>query len=88
MRIVIDIPDDDFTAIRCEALYFIGHERLDTCITEAFQTARIIPIDCGDLIDKDSFRSELPAPIEDEYKYVHKLLDNAEAVIPKIKENE
>lgn len=54
MRIVIDLPQDDFNAIRCEALYYIGHDRLDVRVTNAFQTARIIPIDCGDLIDRDS----------------------------------
>ena len=82
MRIVIDIPDDDFNAIRCEALYYIGHDSLDVSVTNAFQNGKIIS-DCGDLIDRDEFRSQLPAPIEDEYKNVHKLLDNAEVVIPK-----
>lgn len=88
MRIVIDIPQDDFNSIYHGGLYFIGHDRLDTCITEAFQTARIIPIDCGDLIDKDSFKTELPTPIEDEYKYVHKLLESAEIVVPKYRGDE
>lgn len=88
MRIVIDIPDDDFNAIRCEALYYIGHERLDVSVTNAFQNGKIIHQDCGDLIDRDSFRSELPTPIEDEYKYVHKLLDSAEVVVPKYRGDE
>ena len=82
MRVVIDIPDDDFTAIRCEALYFIGHERLDVSITNAFQNGKIIPDDCGALIDRDEFKTKLPSPIEDEYKHVHKLLDTAEVVVP------
>lgn len=54
MRIVIDIPQDACNSIYHGGLYLIGHDRLDQCITEAFQTARIIPIDCGDLIDRDS----------------------------------
>ena len=88
MRILIDIPEVDFIAIKCEGLYFIDHDRLDVSVTKAFQSAKVIPEDCGDLIDRDEFRSQLPAPIEDEYKYVHKLLDNVEAIISEIKENE
>ena len=43
MKIVIDIPADDFNAIRQGGLYFIGHDKLDQRITEAFQSCTIIP---------------------------------------------
>ena len=39
MKLIIDIPDDDYTAVRCEALYYIGHDKLAESITNAFQTA-------------------------------------------------
>ena len=39
MKVVIDIPDDDYTSVRCEALYYIGSDRLAQSVTTAFQTA-------------------------------------------------
>jgi hypothetical protein len=55
MKVVIDISADDFNAIRQGRLYFIGHDRLDQCITEAFQSSTIIPKGHGDLIDRNAF---------------------------------
>jgi len=34
------------------------------------------------LIDADALKQMLPAPIEDEYKYVHKIIDNAPTITP------
>lgn len=51
MKVVIDIPTDDFNSIYHGGLYAIGHDALDQCITEAFQTAVIIPKGHGDLVD-------------------------------------
>ena len=39
MKLVIDIPDEDYTSVRCEALYYIGHDKLAESVTTAFQTA-------------------------------------------------
>ena len=43
MKLVIDIPDEDFTSVRCEALYYIGHDKLAESVTKAFQAA--VPYD-------------------------------------------
>lgn len=34
------------------------------------------------LIDANALKQMLPAPIEDEYKYVHKIIDNAPTITP------
>ena len=39
MKLIIDIPDSDYYAVRCEALYYIGHDKLAESVTTAFQTA-------------------------------------------------
>jgi hypothetical protein len=52
MKIVIELPADDFNAIYHGGLYAIQHDKLDQVITEAFQTATIIPKGHGDLIDR------------------------------------
>lgn len=39
MKLIIDIPDSDYTAVRCEALYYIGHDKLAKSVTTAFQAA-------------------------------------------------
>lgn len=36
----------------------------------------------NDLISRSYLKQMLPAPIEDEYKYVHKIIDNAPTVTP------
>jgi hypothetical protein len=81
MKIVIDIPADDFNAIYHGGLYAIQHDKLDQVITEAFQTAIIIPKGHGDLIDRDALKTKLPTPIEDEYKTVYKIVDSMPSVI-------
>ncbi len=53
MKVVIDISADDFNAIYHGGLYAIQHDKLDQCITEAFQIAIIIPKGHGDLIDRN-----------------------------------
>ena len=52
MKIVIELPADDFNAIYHGGLCDIRHDKLDQAITEAFQTATIIPKGHGDLIDR------------------------------------
>lgn len=39
MKLIIDLPEDDYIAVRCEALYYIGHDKLAESVTTAFQTA-------------------------------------------------
>lgn len=82
MRVVIDIPDDDFVSIRCEGLYYIGHDKLAESVTNAFQNSLVLPEGHGDLIDRDELKSAMPTPIEDEYKTAYRIIDNAHAVIP------
>lgn len=52
MKIVIDIPADDFNSIRYGGLYAIGHDRLDESVTKAFQSGTILSEEHGDLIDR------------------------------------
>lgn len=94
MRAIIDIPDDDFNAIRCEALYYIGHDRLDVSVTNAFQNCKIIPDDCGDLIDRDELTGELwwaeecPHVHLDEHgAEIWKAINKAPTVVPKYRGN-
>ena len=81
MKIVIELPADDFNAIYHGGLCDIRHDKLDQAITEAFQTATIIPKGHGDLIDRDVLKTKLPTPIEDEYKTVYKIVDSMPSVI-------
>jgi hypothetical protein len=81
MKVVIDIPADDFNAIRQGRLYFIGHDRLDQCITEAFQSCTIIPKGHGDLIDRNELFTEYPEIAIEPYI-------NAPIVIEADKEND
>ena len=39
MKLIIDIPDSDCIAVKCEGLYYIGHDKLAESVTTAFQTA-------------------------------------------------
>lgn len=58
MKIVIDIPEDDYYAIRNgESLYAIGHDYYDKVVTNAFKLAVVLPEDHGDLIDRDKLRN-------------------------------
>ena len=43
MKLVIDIPADDFNSIRNGALFYIQHDRLDEVVTHAFNKAIILP---------------------------------------------
>ena len=47
----------------------------------------VLPEEHGDLIDRDELKLQLPTPIEDEYKIVHRIVDNAPTVIEADKEN-
>ena len=79
MKIVIDIPADDFNAIRQGGLYFIGHDKLDQCITEAFQSCTIIPKGHGDLIDREVYRKEF---LDSRTFEPMKILDMQQTLIP------
>ena len=56
MKLIIDIPDSDYTAVRCEALYYIGHDKLAESVTTAFQTAIPYEEPTGDLISRSELR--------------------------------
>ena len=84
MKIVIELPADDFNAIYHGGLCNIKHDRLDQCITEAFQTATIIPKGHGDLIDRSKLSTHYVSTEdgEDLAVYLEPTIDCADAVIP------
>jgi len=43
MKLIIDIPADDFNSIRNGALFCVQHDRLDEVVTHAFSRATILP---------------------------------------------
>lgn len=40
MKIVIDLPEDDFNSIRSGVLYTIGHDKYDCIVTDAFRSSQ------------------------------------------------
>ena len=55
MEVVIKLSDYDYFAIKNGGLYAIGHDRLDTVITEAVNKGSVLPAGHGDLIDAAEF---------------------------------
>ena len=80
-RIVIDMPDKDRRDI-----YWVKGKRVANLIGE-YKVIAVLPEEHGDLIDRDELKLQLPTPIEDEYKIVHRIVDNAPTVIEADKEN-
>ena len=83
MRIVIDMVESDYLAIKNGALYAIGHDSYDISVTNAFKDATIIPEDHGDLIDRSKLHTnyvgtELGTDLE---VYLQPTVDYAPAVI-------
>ena len=100
MKVLIDIPDDDFTSIRCEGLYYIGHDRLAESVTTAFQQGRIIPAGHSDLIDRSALQDQIHSSCySDEFCIEHNIdrsinlnivdmaICNAPAIVTADKEN-
>ena len=72
MKLLIDIPEEVVTAIQNGEDY-----RYDLHTT----IAQGIPYESnGDLISRETLKQMLPAPIEDEYKRVHQIIDDAPTV--------
>lgn len=72
MKLIIDIPEEVVTAIQNGEDY-----RYDIHTT----IAQGIPYESsGDLISREALKQMMPAPIEDEYKRVHQIIDNAPSV--------
>lgn len=60
MKIVIDISEDDYCAIRNgESLYAIGHDYYDNVVTNAFKSATVLPEGHGRLVDGDLLDSKM-----------------------------
>ena len=81
MQIIIDIPDNEVPEkqdIIATYIHFIDGEVCEVG-HYGFMT---LPKEHGDLIDRDAFRSIIPTPVEDEYKYIHKLLYDAPVIVP------
>lgn len=77
MKLIIDIPDKVYNEYRegvmsMENNCIIGNAVFDGIPYEEGSQ--------GDLISRSYLKQMIPAPIEDEYKYVHQILDNAPAV--------
>ena len=77
MQVVINISDEDYKDL-------MGEEWVSALNDYQLMIRNGMPLPKGhgDLIDRDTFRSVVPTPIEDEYKYVHKLINNAPIIIP------
>ena len=72
MKLLIDIPEEVVTKIQNGEDY-----RYDLHTT----IAQGIPYESnGDLISRETLKQMLPAPIEDEYKRVHQIIDNIPSV--------
>lgn len=89
MKIVIDIPDDDYEYIK------LLHESLTNYqitlkLYRAVKNGTILPNDCGDLIDKQKVYSRLGEEYSDRYVDMWnsaistclKIVDNTQSVIP------
>ena len=84
MKLIIELSENDYKALKEDGVQ--NHLTLvDTII------ARSVPYEerpQGDLISRSYLKQMIPAPIEDEYKYVHQIIDNAPSVgvsgLPKI----
>lgn len=93
MKVIIDISDRDFNSIRYGGLYAIGHDRLDQVVTEAFNTATIIPEDHKDLVftsaEITGIRGALvyllDAELLPEYGYTTDVVDALESALNKVR---
>ena len=84
MKLIIDIPDEDYTAVRCEALYYIGSDKLAESVTTAFQTAIPYEEPTGDLISRDILKESIKRYASSNWlipcNEVLRRIDNASAV--------
>lgn len=81
MKLIIDIPDELFNIFKKHGImafdYFSEYDKDQIAISIAHGT----PYNpSGDLISRSELKQMIPAPIEDEYKLVHRIIDNAQAV--------
>ncbi len=84
MKLVIDIPDKvktylDQTTTYDREDYYVQHFSL--LIADAIKNGIPLLKQHGDLIDRDELKTQLPAPIEDEYKAVYRIIDSMPSVI-------
>ena len=84
MQIVIDIPERVYTYLtkECSGLVDDCSDSILLHLAKGVIQGTVLPNGHGDLIDCDAFRSVIPTPVEDEYKYIHKLLYDAPVVVP------
>ena len=84
MQIVVDIPERVYTYLtkECSGLVDDGSDSILLHLAKGVIQGTVLPNGHGDLIDRDAFRSVIPTPVEDEYKYIHKLLYDAPIVVP------
>ena len=86
MQIVIDIPDEDYNAIRDN----IKAYSLADMLFGAVQCGAVLPKGHGDLIDRDTLNLDYEVSIADDWKTAHEIANcvkYASAVIHADKEN-
>ena len=82
MKIVIDISEEDYA----DCLHYVVDK--DNCypysdfnLREIIRNGQVLPEDHGDLIDRDELITQMPSPVEDEYKTAYRIINNIPAVI-------
>ena len=80
MKVVIDIPEEDYKTILNSKLPYAGEPPMS--LVWVIRNGQVLPKGCGDLIDRDDLKLQMPTPIEDEYKTAYRIIDNAPTIIP------
>ena len=89
MEVVIKLSDDDYFSIKNGRLYTIGHDRLDTVVTEAVSDGIVLPEGHHDLVDVKTLNISLKDPIgSNQEDAVAVAYIEAPIVIPANKESE
>lgn len=79
MKLIIDIDDNVFTRLFDNGVDTSSDDRevIDRAVRNGTPYEERSQ---GDLISRSYLQQMIPAPIEDEYKYVHQIIDNAPTV--------
>ena len=82
MKLIIDIPDKVYSYITKE-LSGLKDDNSDSILLHLVNgviNSKPYEETQGDLISRSYLKQMIPTPIEDEYKYVHQIIDNAPTV--------
>ena len=76
MKVVINISDEDYKDLMDEEwISALNDYQL------MIRNGKPLPRDHGDLIDRDELITQMPSPVEDEYKTAYRIINNIPAVI-------